>query len=386
MASCSAFKMSLVTLAAAVLYGVAASRPNTMTTITTSEAEEQTSRRAVGPAGELYSTYLETPAMANEIMKTVKIMKVQRDLGTLSLQELEDALEEFGDDDAFSEMVRKKLEQKQRDDEQKIITRQQSVGASEEAKNVSRQKQIDEWAVNCSNGLRVKFAKTASLKNTFDELVYGFASHKTMLAFDMDGTLSWMKEHHTKTTIQTLREKAAEMQKVVITARRNDRVSNCNLVLATLTRDEGGSDIKEMFGLPNECKEDNRLPSTQGPGPLAVPGLIMNEYAKAEGLVSYIKAGLATPPPEHVVFYDDYVMNPVNMAEHLCRQEKWPELKQLTAVWYATPEAESRDKVIEGRIKRGEVSAAKHSEGSYFAPESEKDASLAGHRALFGVQ
>lgn len=312
-------------------------------------------------------------------------MKVLRGLGKLSRQELEDALEEFGKDDGFSKMVRKKLKQKQRDDEQKIMFRQQSVGASEEAKNVSRQKQIDEWAVNCSNGLRVKFAKTASLEDTFDELVHGFASHKTMLAFDMDGTLSWMKEHLTETTIQTLREKAAEMQKVVITARRKDRVSNCNVVLTTLTRAEGGSDIKEIFGLPNECKEDNRLPSTQGPGPLAVPGLIMNEYAKAEGLVSYIKAGLATPP-EHVVFYDDYVLNPVNMAQHLCRQEKWPELKQLTAVWYATPEAEFRDKVIEGRIKRGEISGAKHSEGSYFAPGSEKDASLAGQRALFGVQ
>lgn len=339
----------------------------------------------MGPAGDLYSKYLETTAMANEMMKGRDMIKVLRGLGELSRQELEDALEEFGGDDGFGKMVRKKLQQKWRDEEKKLKTRQQSVGASEEAKNVSRQKQIDEWAVNCSNGLRVKFARTASLEDTFDELVNGFASNKTMLAFDMDGTLSWMKEHGAQATIQTLREKAAAMQKVVITARRNDRVSNCNLVLTTLTRDEGGSDIKEIFGLPNECTEDNRLPSTQGRGPLAVPGLIMNEYAKAEGLVSYIKAGLATPP-EHVVFYDDYVLNPVNMALHLCRTEKWPELKELTAVWYATPEAEFRDKVIEGRVKRGEIDATKHTEGSYFAPGVEKDASLAGQRALFGVQ
>merc|ERR1719160_1506524 len=88
--------------------------------------------------------------------------------------------------------------------------------------------------------------------------------------------------------------------------------------------------------------------------------------------------------PKHVVFYDDFVVNPASFADYLCNQEKPKGLEQVTVVWYATPTAKKRDVDLRIKMRKGaDTGVFGHSKGSYFNPDPEEDARLAGYRSLF---
>lgn len=344
----------------------------------------------------LYRQYQEAAALDDATMRGSELMKVTRELGKLTVDDLQDLLDEHKETHRdFALLVGKKLTQKKKQAPVKV----QVAGATEEEKAAARSKKLDEWALTCPTGLKVKFEKVASFAASFASLTAGFLPEETLLAFDMDGTLSWMSKYDGAATVQKLQE--SNMEKVVVTARNKDTTS-CNTVLLTLTYGETGPQIEQLFGLPKECggpvpvlsangnPTGEMMITTQGMvmvmNEYSTQGIVMNEYSKAEGLTSYVvshhSGGLG---PKHVVFYDDYVNNLPNFAEHFCRHEKWAGLEQVTAVWFATPEAERRDSAIKERMKNGQVEADMHSEGSYFSPKASNDADLAGSRALFGV-
>merc|ERR1712151_1050115 len=146
-----------------------------------------------------------------------------------------------------------------------------------------------------------------------------------------------------------------------------------------------GNVIERLFGLPASCNESSAVEVAQADGTpgkmMSVKGLIMNEYQKAEGLVAYLRS-VSPSAPKHVVFYDDFVTNPVSFARYFCSEGTWEGLEQVTAVWFATPEAEIRDKRYEEAMRRGEFDAQMHSESSFFSPRPDNDADLAPARSL----
>jgi hypothetical protein len=329
-------------------------------------------------------------------MQGAKMGKVSRTLGRLSVDELRAASEKYEDGD-FGQLVKDKLrkkeaaERKHAAEEAERLKTLANLGASESVKAERIKKEKAAWSKECPTGVSVKFVKVDSFADTFGEFTEKFAPEHTILAFDMDGTLNTMRHHYD--TIETLSSGSAKkMEKIVITARSKRAVGGCNTVLTTLGGDDG---IAELFGLPDKCPDEmvNVVNSKgawdKGDTMRSTKGLVMNEYAKAEGLVAYLRSGFVSEgaqSPEHVVFYDDYVPNLPEFARTLCFYDAWPGLKQVTAVWYGTREAEQRDRLIEQRMKAGLVSLDQNSEGSYFSANASKDADLAAYRSLFEVQ
>jgi len=340
-------------------------------------------------------------AEENSILRELKKIPLE----VLKQTQAEGSAQEYPE--GFKNLMQKAITtlQKAKEKAAADLAKQQEIpfGATEGMKEEARKKARKDWEVTCANGLNVIFKKTGDFAGTFSEFTEDFAPQDTALAFDMDGTLAWMKEKDAElyhgTNLDTLQHNG-DMQMVVVTAvQKSER--NCNTVLQTLERDDTGPVIQQLFGLPAKCAmaenwhtlldgSQRIVTDRQGQEEkfFTTKGLVMNEYGKAEGLVSYFAMPEETlhrgPPPKHVVFYDDYVKNPVFFAEHLCKRDKWPELQQVTAVWYATPEAEQKDRSTRQRMKDGKGQANAPSEGSFFSPNAEEDAQLAGARALFG--
>lgn len=256
----------------------------------------------------------------------------------------------------------------------------------------------------CPTGITVEFLRTDSFEESLEHAIDGEA---TLLAFDLDGTLAEMKGHDTSNTLKLFKDVEA-FEKVVVTAAEATR-GNCETVLSQLAMPADGDATNEfvkVFGVPpkGSCVMRhvlNKDGTAQDRQMALAPRIAMNRYEKAAGLLSYLmpqtrselfgdSEAMHHRTPEHVMFYDDFVANPINFADHFCNIEAPVGLKKLTSIWYATAEAEDRERRIEAKLKEKvktcDVDMRNFkSEGSYFHPDVQENAELSWQRAVFGV-
>lgn len=112
----------------------------------------------------------------------------------------------------------------------------------------------------------------------------------------------------------------------------------------------------------------------------------MDKYAKALGLNQYYRdPSLGRDRKvKQIVFFDDWVENPVNFADTMCFFEAPEGVEHIVGVWYATDRMEKREKEKIAKLKAGKLKG--NLEGNYFNPDPVSDARLAGARQMFGVQ
>lgn len=340
----------------------------------------------------------------SEMFKQVGIAKVKSAIGRLDIEVLSDAVTRYAnqkdsEEHEFVALLNIKLTALEKEAAE-TAEALKHLGASAEQRELSRQREKAKWKVPCETGVKINFVKISSFSESLAQLMepkldQGYDANETVLAFDLDGTLAYMRDNDGEATLAALKGQAKDAAKLVITARTKSygselRYHKCDQVLHEMRRGATGDQFQEVFGWPEKCTKDNAAwPVLKANGTaeeddmmMSVPGLVMNEYNKEQGIVTYLQS-VSPGKPKHVIFFDDYVLNPMTFARHFCRQEKWEGLEQVTSVWFATPEAEKTNRLTEERMRKGIIDLGSHSESSHFSPVAEEDARLAGARGLF---
>jgi hypothetical protein len=275
-------------------------------------------------------------------------------------------------------------------EEQQRKADRKNSGSTEKQEAESIKAYLNEWPedITCPTNIQVEFIKTDSLFESLPDAMSGFEAKDTLLAFDLDGTLERMKHTDSDRTTQILTEGIGkDAEKVVITAAPNQLLSACATIVGQLERDGIPPLLTRDRPLTKEaCKFYDALDGLTNGKMLSAPGLIMNTYAKADGLEAYMEIEELRKPerghPKHVIFLDDFVKNPLLFATQFCKIKAPEGLEKLTVVWFDTAAARKHGADLEKNYREG-TATAKGSESSYFVPDAQQDADLAGCRGLF---